>query len=143
MEKKEFQGTRVNAYRSANGNPTFVYKITNATSEDVAKYKAFKGANYRSDIQEVNGELVECPLVWAQEDLGNNAMFYQTDKGNFREDNTAMLSAEAAAKRHAWLAPEIAKQVVAQMDFGFKRKSVNITTSTTETVQNGVNVNEF
>ena len=46
-----------------------------------------------------------------------------------------MLSAEAAAKRYTWLQGEIAKQVVAQMDFGFKRKSVNITPNNVETEQ--------
>lgn len=135
MEKKTFQATRINAYRSKNGNPTFVYRINNATEAELSAYKAFKGATYRPDIQEINGEIVECPLVWAQTDLGSTAEFYQTPKGDFREDNTAMLSAEAAAKRYTWLQPEIAKQVVAQMDFGFKRKSVNITPNSVETVQ--------
>jgi hypothetical protein len=135
MERKTFQGTRVNAYRSKNGNPTFVYRINNATEAELATYKAFKGATYRSEIQEVNGQIVECALVWAQTDLGSTAEFYQTPKGDFREDNTAMLSAEAAAKRYTWLQGEIAKQVVAQMDFGFKRKSVNITSNNVETEQ--------
>ena len=58
MERKTFQGTRVNAYRSKNGNPTFVYRINNATEAELATYKAFKGATYRSEIQEVNGQIV-------------------------------------------------------------------------------------
>jgi len=42
---------------SKNGNPTFVYRINNATEAELATYKAFKGATYRSEIQEVNGQI--------------------------------------------------------------------------------------
>jgi hypothetical protein len=122
-EKKIFKGVLINEYRSKNGNPTFLYKITNATDAELASFKAFKGDTYTKEpyIEEVNGEVVEMPLVWESQWHGNNAEFTQSSQGNIRVDNSAMLRAEGFAKRNGWLAKEVASSVVAQMDFGFSK----------------------
>ncbi len=116
--------TGTNAYRSKNGNPTFVYQVLGATAEQIDKFKAFKGSNYRSELVEINGSVEERPLIWAQQAYDDNTPVNQTIKGDFRVDNAAMLKAEAFARNNSWLAAEVAKQVVAAQDFGFKRRAV-------------------
>ena len=121
--KKVFKGVLINEYRSKNGNPTWLYKIVNATESELASFKAFKGDTYTNDplIEEINGELVELPLVWETQWHGDVCEFTQTTQGNIRVDNTGMLRAEGFAKRNPWLKEEVAKSVVAQIDFGFSK----------------------
>ena len=90
--------TGTNAYRSKNGNPTFVYQVLGATAEQIDKFKAFKGSNYRSELVEINGSVEERPLIWAQQAYDDNTPVNQTIKGDFRVDNAAMLKAEAFAR---------------------------------------------
>jgi hypothetical protein len=122
-EKKVFRGVLINEYRNKKGTPTWVYKITNATDAELASFKAYVGSAYTQTphIEEVNGEIVEMPLVWETQWHGDVCDFTQTSQGNIRVNNTAMLRAEGFAKRNSWLAKEVAQSVVAQMDFGFSK----------------------
>ena len=141
MEAKTFQAVLVNpGYISPKGNWTVVYRVTNATPEELAKFKAFKGANYRSDIQEVNGQLVEMPLVWLDCNVGKTAEFIQTTKGNFLQDNSAMMNANAVAKKYPWLAGVLAQQAAQHLNVFGNAKSGNITPVTVEETKN---VGEF
>jgi len=121
--KKVFKGVLINEYRSKNGNPTWLYKIVNATESELASFKAFKGDTYTNDplIEEDNGELVERPLVWETQWHGDVCEFTQTTQGNIRVDNTGMLRAEGFAKRNPWLKDAVAQSVVSQIDFGFSK----------------------
>lgn len=126
-EEKVFKGVLINEYRSKQGNPTWLYKIINATDAELAKFKAFKGESYTKDplIEEENGTLVERPLVWESQWYGKYADFRQTEQGNLRVDNSAMLRAEGFAKRNPWLKNAVAQSVVAQIDFGFNKSMSN------------------
>ena len=138
MEKKKvFQAVKINEYRNKKGTPTWVYKIVNATDEELAKYKAFKGDTYTDDpfIEEDKGELVERPLVWETQWYGDTAEFIQTSQGNLIVDNSAMMKAEAFAKRNPWLAAYVGQSVVAQMDFGFNKGMMKRTAVATQIAQ--------
>jgi len=119
--------TGTNGYLSKNGNPTFVYRVLGTTNEQIDKFKAFKGSNYRSELEEVNGTVVEYPLIWSNQAYDDNTPVNQTLKGDFRVDNMAMLKAQAFAKQNPWLAQETAKMVVSMQDFGFKKRAVVVT----------------
>lgn len=124
MERKEFQAVCVNeGYTSKNGNWTVVYRVENATAEEVAKFKVFKGqyAGKVVDIQEVNGTMVECPLVWLDAYVGDKTKLIQTVKGNFIQDNSQMQNAMAVAKKYPMLKDAIAQQAVQHLNlFGGK-----------------------
>jgi hypothetical protein len=130
MERNTFKAVLVNpGYVSPNGNWTVVYRVVNATVEQVAKFKAFKGVNASKcvDIQEVNGQMVEQPLVWVDSNDGNTIELIQTTKGNFIKDDSAMRNAGAVIKKYPWLAGEIAKQATQHLNLFGNAKSVNIT----------------
>ena len=121
--KKVFKGVLISEYRSKKGTPTWLYKIVNATEAELASFKAFKGDTYTKDplIEEDNGQLVERPMVWANQWQGDTCEFLQTAQGNIIVDNSAMMRAEAFAKNHPWLAQSVGQTVVAQIDFGFNK----------------------
>lgn len=130
MERKEFQAVCVNkGYTSKNGNWTVVYRVENATKEEVAKFKAFKGALASKcvDIVEVNGEMVEQPLVWVDLHMGDKITCYQTTKGNIAYDDSQMKNASALAKKYPILQNAIAQQAMAHINLFGNAKSVNIT----------------
>lgn len=130
MERKAFQAVLVNpGYTSKNGNWTVVYRVDNATAEEVAKYKVFKGkyAGQVVDIQEVNGAMVECPLIWVDANIGNKIELIQTAKGNFIQDNSQMQNAMAIAKKYPLLAGAIANQAVQHLNlFGGAKAGANV-----------------
>jgi hypothetical protein len=143
MERKEFQAVLVNpGYTSKNGNWTVVYRVENATADEVAKYKTFKGqyAGKVVDIQEVNGQMVECPLIWLDANVGNRINLIQTAKGNFIQDNSQMQNAMALAKKYPMLQSAIAQQAVQHLNLFGGAKSVNITPVS---VEQDANLNGF
>jgi hypothetical protein len=130
MERKKFQAVCVNpGYTSKNGNWTVVYRVENATEEEVAKFKAFKGALASKciDLVDINGTLVECPLVWVDLHMGNRITCYQTTKGNIAFDDSEMKNASALAKKYPMLQNAIAQQAMAHINLFGGAKSVNIT----------------
>ena len=129
MERKEFQAVCVNeGYTSKNGNWTVVYRVENATAEEVAKFKVFKGqyAGKVVDIQEVNGTMVECPLVWLDAYVGDKTKLIQTVKGNFIQDNSQMQNAMAVAKKYPMLKDAIAQQAVQHLNLFRGKLSNNV-----------------
>lgn len=53
-----------NFYRSkANGTPSYTFHLYNCTDEEIALLKKNKGENYRSDMEEENGEIIEVPRI--------------------------------------------------------------------------------
>jgi hypothetical protein len=130
MERKAFQAVLVNpGYTSKNGNWTVVYRVDNATADEVAKYKTFKGkyAGQVVDIQEVNGQMVECPLIWVDANIGNKIELIQTVKGNFIQDNSQMQNAMAIAKKYPLLAGAIANQAVQHLNlFGNSKAGAGV-----------------
>lgn len=130
MERKVFQATCINpGYTSKNGNWTVVYRVENATEEEVAKFKAFKGslADKCVELKDVNGTLTECPLVWVDLHMGNKIQCYQTTKGNIAFDDSEMKNASALAKKYPMLQNAIAQQAMAHINLFGSAKSVNIT----------------
>lgn len=130
MERNTFKAVLVNdGYVSPQGNWTVVYRVEDATADEVAKYKAFKGkyASKCVDIQEVNGQMVECPLIWVDANMGNTIEVIQTVKGNFIKDDSAMRNAGAVIKKYPWLAGAVATQAVQHLNLFGNAKSVNIT----------------
>jgi hypothetical protein len=130
MERKTFQAVLVNpGYTSKNGNWTVVYRVDNATTDEVAKYKTFKGkyAGQVVDIVEVNGQMVECPLIWVDANVGNKIELIQTVKGNFIQDNSQMQNAMAIAKKYPLLAGAIANQAVQHLNlFGNSKAGAGV-----------------
>ena len=45
------------------GTPTYTFHLYNCTDAEIAAIKKNKGGNYRSDVEELNGEVVEVPRV--------------------------------------------------------------------------------
>jgi len=113
-------------YRSKNGNPTFVYKVVGATPAQVEAFKAFKGKNYRNVLEEVNGEIVEYPLIWSTDGLQDDVAIRQTPKGDLQIDNSQMLRLESVMRRskvfEQAIASEFAKALIGNMNVGGSKK---------------------
>jgi hypothetical protein len=120
------KGIQINGYRSSNGNPTFVYKVVGATTEQVEAFKAFKGKNYRSELEEVNGEVVEYPLIWSTDGMQDEVVIRQTPKGDLQIDSTQMLKLEGVMRRskvfEQAIASEFAKALIGNMNVGGSKK---------------------
>lgn len=53
-----------NFYRAkGNGTASFTFHLYECTDVEIAAIKKNKGGNYRSDMEEINGEIVEVPRV--------------------------------------------------------------------------------
>jgi len=123
------KGIQVNGYVSQAGNPTFVYRVEGCTEEQLEAYKAFKGSNYRSELAEIDGKVVECPLVWSQDGMQDEVVIRVTPKGDLRIDNTQMLKLQGFMNRNKQfagaIASEIAKNAVASLNiFGDNKATV-------------------
>lgn len=123
------KGIQINGYRSANGNPTFVYKVVGATPAQIEAFKAFKGSNYRSELEEVNGEVVEYPLIWSTDGMQDEVIIRQTPKGDFQIDNTQMLKLEGVMRKskvfEQAIASEFAKALIGNMSIGSSKRSTS------------------
>lgn len=53
-----------NFYRAkANGTPSYTFHLYGLTDAELAAIKTNKGEYYRSDVEDVNGEIVEVPRI--------------------------------------------------------------------------------
>jgi len=130
------KGIKLNGYRSPNGNPTFVYKVVGATEQQIEAFKAFKGKNYRNELEEVNGKLVEYPLIWSSDGMQDEVVIRQTPKGDLQVDNTQMLVLEGVMRKskvfEQAIAAELAKKLLGNIDIGSSNKqSSNVSTVNT------------
>jgi hypothetical protein len=135
------KGIQINGYRSSNGNPTFVYKVVGATPAQVEAFKAFKGKNYRSELEEVNGEVVEYPLIWATDGMQDEVVIRQTPKGDLQIDSTQMLKLEGVMRRskvfEQAIASEFAKALIGNMNVGGSKKQ-----TTSDAVVNSIKADQ-
>jgi hypothetical protein len=127
-------------YRSKNGNPTFIYKVIGATPAQIEAFKAFRGGNYRNVLEEVNGEIVEYPLIWSIDGLQDEVAIRQTPKGDFQIDNSQMLRLESVMRKskvfEQAIASEFAKALIGNMSIGSSKRSTS-NDATVNTIKTG------
>lgn len=98
------KGKFVRNYRSANGNPTFVYEVS-GTQEELEAYKASQGEFHRVD--EGTGK----PLFFTINYNGNSVDLIITRAGRCVVDSSEMDKAASLAKQYGGnLGAEFAKQ---------------------------------
>jgi hypothetical protein len=80
------------SYRSKNGNPTFVYKVT-GKADDLENYKDAQGEHYRTDD---DGH----PLWFTTRCIGPNGSLIITTNGNIVPDMSAFDQAASIAAQY-------------------------------------------
>jgi len=92
------------SYRSKNGNPTFVYKVS-GKSEDLAAYKSAQGEFYRED--ETTGDA----LWFTTRCIGQSGKLIITTNGNIVPDMSAFDQASSIAAQYGGnFGQELARQ---------------------------------
>lgn len=92
------------SYRSKNGNPTFVYKVT-GKAEDLEAFKDAQGEYYREDT--ITGD----PLWFTTRCIGPKGTLIITTNGNIVPDMSAFDQASSIAAQYGGnFGQELAKQ---------------------------------
>jgi len=96
------------SYTSKNGNKVFVYTVT-GTPEELAKFKAAQGENYRETEAGV-------ALWFTTRSVGNSGKLIITTNGKVVPDMSAFDQAASLAKQYGGnLGEELAKAAAAQL----------------------------
>ena len=114
----------IRSYRSKNGNPTFVYKVTGADA-DLKAFKKAQGDYYRED-EDGN------PLWFTTRCVGDNGALIITTNGNIVPDMSSFDQAASIASQYGGnFGQELAKQA-AQSILGANSTSAPATTTSTD-----------
>jgi hypothetical protein len=113
------------SYTSKNGNKVFVYQVT-GSKEDLAKFKAAQGENYRETEAGV-------ALWFTTRSCGNSGKLIITTNGKVVPDMSAFDQAASLAKQFGGnLGEELAKIAAAQLLGGANTTPVAVTAPSAE-----------
>ena len=100
--------TLVRSYRSQNGNPTFVYRVSGNAS-DLAAFKNAQGEYYREDADGT-------PLWFTTRCVGTTGKLIITTNGNVVPDMSAFDQAASSAAQYGGnFGQELARQAAGQI----------------------------
>lgn len=130
------------------GTPCYTFHLYNCTDEEIAAIKKNKGDNYRSDMVELNGDILEVPRVTLWDKHGCKKLgdysedLIVTENGNIVNGDLETFELEAALRKSPAMQAAVGQaQAMAYLEKrgllgGTKRQQVTVAPVKTDAVVN-------
>lgn len=130
------------------GTPCYTFHLYNCTDEEIAAIKKNKGGNYRSDMVELNGDILEVPRVTLWDKHGCKKLgdysedLIVTENGNVVNGDLETFELEAALRKSPAMQAAVGQaQATAYLEKrgllgGTKRQQVTVAPVKTDAVVN-------